>query len=129
MYKIFNTNIFRENIHKQPTNYLNYANKIIDKLIENHFTGDPLKYNFFRKKRIREKRIYFLIYEDLNLILLVATGDKKNQREIIDYIKDNLKQFREMAEKIAKQPQCNALSLDLLNFFQLIYHIIIFYIL
>jgi hypothetical protein len=44
-----------------------------------------------------------LVHEDLNLILLVAAGDKKNQQEIIDYIKGNLKQFREMAEKIAKQ--------------------------
>jgi len=58
---------------------------------------------FLREKRIREKRIYYLVYEDLKLVLLVATSGKKDQQATIGHIKDNLDQFKIIAEQIARQ--------------------------
>jgi hypothetical protein len=52
---------------------------------------------------VREKRVYYLIYEDLKLVLLVATSGKKDQRATIDHIKENLDEFRKVAEEVAKQ--------------------------
>ena len=73
------------------------------KLAINPFIGDPLNYKFLREKRIREKRIYYLVYEDLKLVLLVATSGKKDQQATIGHIKDNLDQFKIIAEQIARQ--------------------------
>ena len=52
---------------------------------------------------MKEKRVYFLIYEDLKLVLLVATSGKKDQQATIDHIKNNLDEFRKVAKDIAKQ--------------------------
>jgi hypothetical protein len=79
------------------------AEKLPYHLRENPFVGKPLSYKFLREKRINEKRIYYLIYEDLHLVLLVATSGKKDQQITIDYIKDYLKDFRIFAENIIKQ--------------------------
>lgn len=44
-------------------------------------------YKFFREKRVDGKRIYFLIYEDVVVVLVVAISDKKAQQVTIDKIK------------------------------------------
>jgi len=44
-----------------------------------------------------------LVYEDLKLVLLVATSGKKDQQATIDHIKHHLQEYRILAEKIAKQ--------------------------
>ena len=77
--------------------------KIPKKLAINPFIGNTLGYPFLREKRIKEKRIYYLIYEDLNLVLLVAVSGKKNQKITISYIKNNLDEYRKIAEEISKR--------------------------
>ena len=79
------------------------AGKIPEKLASNPFIGDSLNYPFLRERRVREKRVYYLIYEDLKLVLLVATSGKKDQQATIDHIKENLDEFRKVAEEVAKQ--------------------------
>jgi len=39
--------------------------KIPKKLAENPFIGDALRYPFLRERRVKEKRVYYLVYEDL----------------------------------------------------------------
>ena len=56
-----------------------------------------------REKRIKEKRVYYLVYEELKLVLLVATSGKKDQQATIDHISDNLKEYKRVAEYVAKQ--------------------------
>lgn len=79
------------------------AGKIPKKLAQNPFVGDPLGHRFLREKRIKEKRIYYLVYEDLELVLLVAASGKKKQQITINHIKDQLDEFRTLAERIARQ--------------------------
>jgi len=52
---------------------------------------------------VKEKRIYYLVYEDLNLVLIVATSDKKEQQATINHIKSQLDEYMKIAESIAKQ--------------------------
>lgn len=59
--------------------------------------------DFFREKRVNEKRVYFLIYKELNLVLIIATSGKKDQQFTIDYVKSHLDEFKIFAEKIARQ--------------------------
>lgn len=103
MFKVIGTSTYLDEINKWPKVYKEAAEKLPNKLSENPFAGDPLGYPFLREKRIKEKRIYYLIYEDLLLVLLVATSGKKNQQGTIDHIKLQLNEFRSIAEKISKQ--------------------------
>jgi hypothetical protein len=43
--------------------------------------------------------LYFLIYEDVDTILLVTISDKKAQQDIIDKIKSQLDQYKELIRK------------------------------
>ena len=103
MYTIIGTDTYLKEISKWPKNYQEAANKIPKKLAENPFIGDPLRYPFLRERRVKEKRVYYLIYEDLKLVLLVAVSGKKNQQATIDHIKVHLDEFRKVAEDIVKQ--------------------------
>ena len=43
---------------------------------------------------MREKRIYFLVYDDLSAVLVVAFGGQKAQEETIDEIIKCLPEFK-----------------------------------
>ncbi|MDA3854701.1 MAG: hypothetical protein PF569_00475 [Candidatus Woesearchaeota archaeon] len=63
--------------------------------------GDSLTYDFFREFKINGKRVYFLIYKDIAIILLVsASKNKKDQQKVINKIKENLKLYKEYAIKL-----------------------------
>lgn len=86
-----------------PKDYQEIAEKIPKKLAENPLLGSPLGFPFLREKRIREKRIYYLIYPDIQLILLIAVSGKKNQQATIDHIKNHLDAYKEIAKNISMQ--------------------------
>lgn len=58
-------------------------------LSQNPFIGKPLSYIFLREKKLSSRRIYYHIYEEDKMVLMVMIGDKKNQKEIIEYLKKN----------------------------------------
>lgn len=64
--------------------------------------GKQLSYPFLREKKLGNKRIYYLVYEDVVIILLVAASDKKHQQETIDNIKLDLVQFKEYAYSLKR---------------------------
>jgi len=103
MFTVIGTNTHLKEIGKWPRDYKEATDKIPLKLKENPFLGDQIRYPFLREKRIKEKRIYYLVYEDLKLVLLVATSGKKDQQATIDHIKGYLDEFRKEAERIANQ--------------------------
>lgn len=102
-YRVIGTETYLKELEKWDKSEREIAEKLPEKLAINPFVGDHLNYPFLREKRIKEKRIYYLIYEDLKLVLLVATSGKKDQQATIDHIKENLKEFRIVAERIIKQ--------------------------
>ena len=77
-------------------------------LLEQHIkafpiTGKPLGYRFFREKRINDKRLLFLVYEELGAVLFVAVTNKETQQRDINYIKASLRQYHDFVlEKITK---------------------------
>ena len=103
MFNVIGTATYLEEISTLSKDYQEVAEKLPEKLAVNPFQGDPLGYPFLREKRIREKRIYYLIYEDLKLVLLVAVSSKKDQQTTIDHLKNGLDEFRKIAEEVAKQ--------------------------
>ena len=103
MFKVIGTDTYLKEISKWSKVEKEAAEKIPPQLKDNPFAGQPLRYPFLREKRVKEKRVYYLIYEDLKLILLVAVSGKKDQQDTIDHIVDEFKEYRKVAEQIAKQ--------------------------
>ena len=65
--------------------------------------GDSLGYRFFREKRVGGKRVYYLVYEDLKAVLMVAISDKKTQQETIDEIKSRLQDYYIVIQEALRQ--------------------------
>lgn len=103
MFTVIGTDTYLDELKKWPKADQEAAIKIPSHLKENPYVGKPLGYPHLREKRIGGRRVYYLIYDDLKLVLLVATSDKKDQQETIGHIKGNLDEFRKIAEKISTQ--------------------------
>ena len=103
MFKVIGTDTYLKEISKWSKVEIESAEKIPEQLKENPFVGQQLRYPFLREKRIKEKRVYYLIYEDLNLVLLVAVSGKKDQQSTIGRLISQFAEYRKVAEQIAKQ--------------------------
>lgn len=64
----------------------------------------PLGYKFFREKRFDGKRLYYRVYDDCVLILIVAISDKKTQQSTTNAIKQAFEIYRkEVYDKFLKK--------------------------
>ncbi len=61
----------------------------INKLKENPYVGKPLGDKSFRELKAEKFRVYFMVYEEKVLVMMVGVSDKKRQQEVIDAIKKN----------------------------------------
>lgn len=102
VYSVFITETFEKIISKLSEKERRIIQKIFLQLKENPYVGDPIRYKFFREKRLKEKRIYYLIYENLSAVLVVVLGNKKEQQETIDNIINYLPRFKEYIEQLLK---------------------------
>ena len=101
MYEVFKIELFK----KIETKLLDQKesqelSNLIEELKKGHIIGKPLSYEFFREKRIRGKRIYFLIYEEIRMILLVGVSTKKDQQATINIIKSLLPDYKRYAHTL-----------------------------
>ena len=103
MAKVIGTDTYLKEIQKWPKADKETAEKLPFQLKENPHSGKPLGYPFLREKRVKSKRVYYLLYEDLDLVLLVAASTKKDQQSTIGHIKNSLNEFRKIAEMVSKQ--------------------------
>ena len=103
VYAIYTTESFEKEIKKLPDSDKSIIQNIFLQLKENPYVGDQIRYRFFREKRIREKRVYYLVYDDLSAVLVVAFGGKKAQQETIDRIIAILPEFKIYLEKLLKE--------------------------
>jgi len=103
VYAVYTTDNFEKEIEKLPESDKEIIKKIFLQLKDNPYVGDQIRYHFFREKRIREKRIYYLIYDNLSAVLVVAFGGKKEQQETIDEIINYLPEFKKYIENLLKR--------------------------
>lgn len=83
-----------------PKDYQEQIENIIKQLKETWKVGKPLGYPFFREKKLGKFRLYFLVYEDIDTVLLVTMSDKKAQQETIDKIKHELDIYQDLIKKM-----------------------------
>lgn len=102
VFEVYTTQTFDKEVEKLDKTEQDRIIKIYSQLKDNPKAGDTVRYDFFREKRIQEKRVYYLVYEDLNLVLLVAISGKKDQQKTIDYIIKYFDDFRKYAQNLKK---------------------------
>ena len=104
MFKIFKTEEFDKIYYKLDNNEQKRITKILFQLLEKgDVIGKPLAgLNFFREKKFNGKRLYYLIYKDFNVILVIAISDKKAQQATINKILFNLDIYKESIIKTLK---------------------------
>jgi len=95
MYAVFRTEQFEKEVAKKfsPEEQTQVRNLEIKQLRHNPYVGDPLGYKFLREKKVSGKRVYYLIYEDFKMVLLVQVSNKKQQQEVINKIKAELEKY------------------------------------
>lgn len=102
-YKVFRSAGFQEEISKYNKNIRDRVDKIEDRLIDNPEYGNPLGTKWLRESRFENYRIYYLVYENLQAIYLVAISSKKDQQKTINTIRLFLEFFREEIEKLVRE--------------------------
>lgn len=102
-YKVYLSKSFQEEVSKYDKSFQERIDKIEDKLMFNPEYGTPLGTKWFRESRFENYRIYYLVYEDLQAIYMVAISDKKNQQKTINTIRLFLEFFKDEIEKLVKQ--------------------------
>jgi len=103
MFRIIESNVFRKRRKRLTTKDQTALKKIIYTLKFGKLIGKPLNYKFFREIKIRKKRIYFLVYDDLKAILLVSISDKKTQQHTINEIRSMIPEYKIYIYKIITQ--------------------------
>jgi mRNA-degrading endonuclease RelE of RelBE toxin-antitoxin system len=97
-YQIFRTKTFDKEFEKLSSFERKEIQNFENKLIENPFVGKPLGLIFFREKKLNGRRVYYLIYEEFVVILMVAISDKKTQQPTIDAIKNRLSEYYDLVK-------------------------------
>lgn len=69
-------------------------------MAENPFVGKPLSVKWFRKKKFKKYRIYYIIYENIQSVYVVNLSNKKEQQKIINSIMLLLDAYKKEIEKI-----------------------------
>ncbi len=86
-YKVYRSLAFQEEISKYDKLFQDRIDKIEDKLIYNPEYGNPLGTKWFREARFENYRVYYLIYDDLQAVYMVAISGKKDQQKTINTIR------------------------------------------
>ena len=92
--------LYQKVISKLPLAEREEIQKIALQLTENPYVGDQLQIKYLREKRLKEKRLYYLIFEDLNVVLIVAMSNKKTQQKTIDSILSRINEYRDYMLKL-----------------------------
>ncbi|MBI5347651.1 MAG: type II toxin-antitoxin system RelE/ParE family toxin [Candidatus Aenigmarchaeota archaeon] len=98
-YIIYTTEEFDKDYTKLDSSLMSQIKKEIDQLKTNPYVGKPLGYKFFREKKIKNYRIYYLIYEEYVVVFVIALSDKKTQQKAIDTVKHLIPVYKDMIKK------------------------------
>lgn len=102
-YVVYHSARFDKELKKFDKDFLAWLNKIENQLAENPYAGDPLDVEWFRKKKYKKYRVYFLVNDDLTSVFMVGISDKKDQQKVINTIRLLLEFFRTELENLAKK--------------------------
>ncbi len=104
-WKIEQTELFEKRFEKLiPDNLKQDVKDRIIKLGENPYNSKPLGYPFFREKKIKKWRIFFLVYQERLVVYFIDISDKKLQQDTINKVKSMFDVFKKSIETKYKNP-------------------------
>ena len=89
MNKIFETETFSKIFDSCDNREKQWINKVKDLLKNNLEIGKPLRFEWFREKKLGNKRLYYIINKNTNKVIMLSFGPKKDQQKIINHILEN----------------------------------------
>jgi mRNA-degrading endonuclease RelE of RelBE toxin-antitoxin system len=87
-FKIYTTEEFDKLFNKLDPNIQKQIGNEINQLEINPYSGKPLGYKFFREKKVKNYRIYYLVYAKYLVVFIVTISTKKDQQKAINTIKN-----------------------------------------
>ena len=99
-YSVHKTKRFDKETDKLPKEDSRRIENIFEQLKENPYVGDQLQIKILREKRLDGKRLYYLVFDDLQAVLIIALSDKKAQQKVIDFIIENINYFRNYLKEL-----------------------------
>ena len=102
-YVIYHSVKFDRELEKFDKDFKDWLDKIEDQLVENPYSGDPLGVTWFREKKYKNYRIYFLIYENISSVFMVGISSKKDQQKVINTIRLMLEFLKDEIENLTKK--------------------------
>jgi len=97
--KVLETETFSRLFETLEIEEKEWIKKVIQQLEENATVGKPLRFKWFREKKLGGKRLYYLVYKKSNSVLLVAFGAKKEQQKMISHILQNKEKYKKLVEE------------------------------
>ena len=98
-YEVYKTEEFESEFFRLDKSIKEQIEKAVEKLETNPYVGKPLGYKFFREKKVRNYRFYYLIYDEYVVVFLIAISDKKDQQKVINTIKSLIPYYKEEIKK------------------------------
>ena len=90
IYKIYETDSFKKQYDKADQTEKDWIDQT-HRNIEEDPSGKILHFSWFREKKYLNKRLYYLVEEEQKKILLLTYASKKEQKELIRFIRKNMK--------------------------------------
>ena len=99
-YGVYHSFRFDEELQKCDKRIRDYVDKFEDDLVDNPHSGKPLGFRWFREKKFENYRFYYLIYDNLESVFMVAISRKKDQQKVINTIKILFEYFKEELKEL-----------------------------
>ncbi len=103
LFKVYRSEPFDEQVEKMPSDFRIWIEKIETQLMQNPHAGKPLGFRWFREKKYGKFRVYYLVYENLEAVYMIALSDKKEQQKTINTIRLFLSSYKSQIEEIANK--------------------------
>ena len=98
-YEVYTTDEFDRDFERLDNSLKIQIDNEIEQLEINPYVGRSLNYKFFREKKVKNFRIYFLVYEEYVVVFVIALSSKKYQQKVIDTIKTLIPYYKEEIKK------------------------------
>ncbi|OGI66198.1 hypothetical protein A2642_03420 [Candidatus Nomurabacteria bacterium RIFCSPHIGHO2_01_FULL_39_10] len=101
-FAVYHTSTFDKELEKMPKDFQEWVDKIEDQLVLNPYVGDQIRVRWCREKKKDKYRLYYLIYDDLKAVYVIALSEKKDQQAVINTIFLLLDQYKEQIQCLLK---------------------------